>query len=59
MRDTEFLVTRRTGEEASTPEYQAATTVRKRQKANTATAIPRVVRAARNGCRKNIAPGEF
>ncbi len=50
MRDTAFRVTRRTGEEASTPAYQAATTVRNRQKASTATAMPRMVRAARKGC---------
>ena len=46
-----FRVTRRAGEAASTPEYQAATTVRSKAKASTATAMPRMVRAARNGCR--------
>ena len=59
MRDTEFRVTRRTGEEASTPAYQAATTVRSRQKANTATAIPRMVSAARKRVPDGIAPGQF
>ena len=44
-------VTRRAGEAALTPEYQAATTVRKRAKASTATAMPRIVRVARRGCR--------
>ena len=47
-----FLVTRRTGEAAATPEYQAATTVRSRQKARTARAIPEIVRLARKGCLK-------
>ncbi len=46
-----FRVTRRAGEAAFTPEYQAATTVRSKAKASTATAMPRMVSAARNGCR--------
>ena len=46
-----FRVTRRAGEAAFTPEYQAATTVRSKAKASTATAIPRMVSAARSGCR--------
>src|SRR4030067_805733 len=50
-REMAFRLTRRAGEAALTPEYQAATTVRKRAKASTATAMPRMVRVARSGCR--------
>jgi hypothetical protein len=50
VREMAFLTTRRTGEAEATPEYQAATTVRRRQKANTATAKPRMVRPDRKGC---------
>ena len=50
-REMAFRVTRRAGEAAFTPEYQAATTVRSKAKASTATAMPRMVSAARNGCR--------
>ena len=45
-----FLVTRRAGEAASTPAYQAATMVRSKAKANTATAMPPTVSPALRGC---------
>src|SRR4030042_3936864 len=51
IREMAFLGTSRAGEEASTPEYQAATMVRSNAKARTATAMPPTVRAARKGCR--------
>src|SRR4030042_2251709 len=50
-REMALRVTSRAGEEASTPEYQAATMVRNNAKARTATAMPQTVRAARKGCR--------
>jgi hypothetical protein len=50
MRETAFLVTRRTGEAEATAASQTATMVRNRQKANTARAMPMTVREPRKGC---------
>jgi hypothetical protein len=45
-----FRVTNRAGDAADTPAYQAATMVRSSVNANTATAMPVMVNAARKGC---------
>jgi hypothetical protein len=50
--ETEFLVTRRVAEDASTPAYQALTKVRKSPKARMAMVIPKMVRLVRSLFRK-------
>ncbi len=54
-----FRVTRRVGEAAFTPEYQAATTVRSSAKASTATAMPQDGERGPQRVPDGIAPGEF
>ena len=54
IREIELRVTRRAAEEASTPAYQASTTVRSRPKARIATATASTVSELRSGWRRAL-----